>query len=68
MDTLAHTSRRIATYIQSRVTGEAGASLVEYTLLITLIAIVALIAVQTFGDSLGDKFDDVGSSVAGAGS
>ena len=43
--------------------GERGASLVEYALLIALIAAVCILAVTFFGDSTSDTFSRVGSSV-----
>ena len=66
MDAFSYLPRRLLTFAQARFDSEDGASLVEYALLIGLIALVALIAVTSFGDALGDKFDDVASSVADA--
>jgi len=40
-----------------RVADQRGASMVEYALLIALIAIVALIAVAFFGSKLSDSFN-----------
>ena len=45
---------------------EKGASMVEYALLVALIAMVAFSAVQVFGDSLSAEFDTIASSVASA--
>lgn len=57
------------TYLQSRLTrDERGASLVEYALLVALIAIVCLSAVAFLGSSASTKFSSVGNSVAAAGS
>lgn len=47
-----------------RRASERGASLVEYSLLLTLIAIVVLIAVTFFGEQLEENFDDSGSSLS----
>ena len=43
--------------------GEEGASLVEYALLVGLIAMVCLVAIAFFGQSMSSKFITVGSSV-----
>ena len=43
---------------------ERGASLVEYALLVALIAIVAIAAVRTLGESISTKFSSLGSTVA----
>jgi len=37
-----------------------GATMVEYGLMIALVALVALLAVTAFGISVGDLFDDGG--------
>ena len=46
---------------------ERGASLVEYALLVGLIAIVCLVAIAFFGTSTSHRFSDVASQVGGAG-
>ncbi len=47
-----------------RVTGdERGASLVEYALLITLIAAVAFIAVASFGGALSSEYSEIADSM-----
>lgn len=43
--------------------GERGASLVEYALLVALIAMVCFAAIIFFGDSARDSFDSTGSSI-----
>lgn len=43
---------------------EAGASMVEYGLLLTLIAVVAVVAVAVFGGNLAGLFAANGSAVA----
>ncbi len=45
---------------------DEGASLVEYALLIALIAVVCLTAMAFFGDSLFGSYDTSGSSIASA--
>lgn len=46
---------------------ERGASLVEYTLMLSLILLVALASVSAFGSSVGDSVDDSASRVVAAG-
>ena len=48
---------------RGRRAGERGASLVEYSLLIALIAIVVVLAVTFLGDELSASFDESGSSL-----
>ena len=45
---------------------ECGASMVEYGLLVALIAVVCIVAVTTLGSSLITKFQDVSDSVNAA--
>lgn len=42
---------------------ERGASMVEYALLLALIAIAVIGAVGAFGGGLGQEFSDIGSTV-----
>ena len=57
--------RFIASYIAARVTkDERGASMVEYALLLALIAVVCIAAVKTLGTSAAQKFTDVSTNVA----
>jgi pilus assembly protein Flp/PilA len=56
----------IASYLRARFgDDERGASLVEYALLVALIAVVCIVAVTFLGSSAKDKFSRVGSAVAG---
>lgn len=57
----------LATWLRARFDDEKGASLVEYALLVALIAIVCIVAIQFLGKSASQKFNDVGQSIAGAG-
>ena len=50
--------------IQKFLRNEKGASMVEYALLVILIAIVALVAVQIAGTELSTQYSEIGSSVA----
>jgi pilus assembly protein Flp/PilA len=45
--------------------GEDGASLVEYALLVALIAVVCIVAILFLGTSTSSKFSNVGSLVNG---
>ena len=42
---------------------EKGASMVEYALLVVLIAIVALVAISLAGDAVSETFSEVGSAL-----
>ena len=48
--------------------GEKGASMVEYSLLVLLIAIVALVAVTVAGSELSETYSEIGSNLVDAGS
>ena len=55
-------------YVRARFgRSERGAALVEYALLLALIAVVCIIALQFLGESASEKFSKVGNSIAGAG-
>ena len=45
---------------------ERGASLVEYALLVALIAVACIVAITALGKDASDKFSEVGSKIAGA--
>jgi len=49
--------------LRSLLSDEEGASLVEYGLLIALIALVAITAIQLLGQNLNSLFNNVGSSI-----
>jgi Flp pilus assembly pilin Flp len=49
---------------RSRRRQERGAGIVEYALLVALIAVAVLTAVRAVGDSTSDKLQDSASSVA----
>ena len=44
---------------------ERGASMVEYALLVVLIAIAGFLAVDNFGDEVSATFDTIATSIAG---
>jgi pilus assembly protein Flp/PilA len=55
---------RIWTAIQSRfIRDEEGASMVEYALLVALIAVVVIAAALFLGTEISDKFSEVGDTV-----
>jgi pilus assembly protein Flp/PilA len=53
------------TWLEARLShgDERGASMVEYGLLLGLIAIIALVAVQAFGSSVSTQFSSISSSI-----
>ena len=50
-------------WANAHINSERGASLVEYALLVALIAVVCLAAVTTLGRNASSKFTTVGSSI-----
>ena len=69
MDVIAYWKNTCAPYLRARFAGnEWGAALVEYALLLALIAVVCIVALSALGDQAADKFSTVGSSIAAAGS
>ena len=55
-----------ATYVWARFgRDERGASLVEYALLVALIAVVCIAAITLLGENASEKFDEVGDSIGG---
>jgi pilus assembly protein Flp/PilA len=53
-------------WLHAKLPSERGASMVEYGLLLALIAIIALVAVQAFGQGVSSKFSTINASVAGS--
>ena len=54
----------LAAYLRARFGDtERGASLVEYALLVALIAVVCIVAITFLGSAASSKFDTVGSSL-----
>lgn len=67
MDFATYLSGYIAPYLRARFgNDERGASLVEYALLVALIAVVCIGAVSFIGGSAKTKFNTVGSSISAA--
>ena len=56
--------RILVSYLQARFnTDERGAALVEYALLIALIAVAAIFALNTLSGGINSKFDEVNSEL-----
>jgi pilus assembly protein Flp/PilA len=55
----------IIRYINARlnIKNERGAALVEYALLLALIAVVCIVALTTLGDKANSKFESIGSKL-----
>jgi pilus assembly protein Flp/PilA len=54
----------LKTYIQARFAKtERGAALVEYALLLALIAVVCIVALTTLGGNANSKFSQIGSKI-----
>ena len=53
----------LSAWITSRIDDERGASLVEYALLVALIAVVCIAAVTALGSSVSTKFSEVDASL-----
>jgi Flp pilus assembly pilin Flp len=56
----------LKTWIEAKfnTSSERGAGMVEYGLLLALIAVIAMVAVKAFGQGVSGKFDDVRASVS----
>lgn len=54
------------TKVTSWLQEEKGASMVEYALLVVLIAIIALVAVQFAGEQVSSTFDKVANELSSA--
>jgi pilus assembly protein Flp/PilA len=58
----------LRTWLEARFTAtERGASMVEYILLVALIALAVLAAVSFLGRGMTDKFNNEGSQISSAG-
>ena len=53
----------LATWLRARFDEERGASLVEYALLVALIAVVCIAAITLLGGNASSKFNSVASSI-----
>ena len=64
MELLRYWQQQVTPYLRTRWgDSERGASLVEYALLVALIAVVCIAAVAFLGGSASSKFSTVGSAV-----
>jgi pilus assembly protein Flp/PilA len=57
----------LSTWLTMKAKTDRGASLVEYALLVALIAVVCIAAVTALGNSASDKFTEVGDAIGEAG-
>lgn len=55
------------TRLMTLMSNEKGASMVEYSLLVVLIAIVAFVAVELAGSALSETYSEIGSDLVNAG-
>jgi pilus assembly protein Flp/PilA len=53
----------VAAWMRSKVDSERGASLVEYALLLALIAVVCIVAISTLGGRASDNFTSISNSL-----
>lgn len=67
MNLVSYHQQIVAPYVRARWGGndETGASLVEYALLVALIAVVAILAVTFLGRSTSNKLSQVTSGIDG---
>lgn len=59
--------RVVFTRFCTRIAGEAGATIVEYGLLLALVAVIVASAAAVLGDGLGATFRDAGTVMSGQG-
>ena len=65
MDVVGFWQQMVTPWIRSRFgESERGAALVEYALLLALIAVVCIVALQFLGGTAAEKFSKVGNSIA----
>jgi pilus assembly protein Flp/PilA len=65
VDIIAYWQRFCVPFLRARFgRTERGASLVEYALLVALIAVVCILAVQFVGSAASTKFSRVGSNLS----
>ena len=60
---MLNTFEFIAAWMRSKTNTERGASLVEYALLLALIAVVCIVAVTALGNKASGNFSSVDSSI-----
>lgn len=68
IDLIAFWHQYCEPYVRARFgKSERGASLVEYALLLALIAVVAIAGLTLLGGNANEKLSDVGGSIGGTG-
>jgi pilus assembly protein Flp/PilA len=68
MDIISFIQTHCAPYLRAKFSrSERGAALVEYALLLALIAVVCIAALTLLGGQASDKFSEVGNSIQNAG-
>jgi Flp pilus assembly pilin Flp len=55
----------IRSWLQQRCTSDTGASLVEYSLLVSLIAVVCVLAVAGLGTDVNEQFGNLTNTLNG---
>jgi Flp pilus assembly pilin Flp len=55
----------LSKFVRSRFQSEQAAALIEWGLLVVLVAVVALVAVQFAGDQNSEMWSDIASSMDG---
>ena len=66
MDLIRYWQEQCAPYLRAKFgNSERGASLVEYALLVALIAVVCIAAIAFLGKAASQRFSSVGSAVSG---
>jgi pilus assembly protein Flp/PilA len=69
MDLVAYLKNNFAPYLRAMLgRSERGAALVEYALLVALIAVVCIAAISILGGNAKSTFSNVGSKIGAAGS
>jgi Flp pilus assembly pilin Flp len=68
VDSYATDRREFVTRLMKMQNSERGASMVEYSLLVVLIAIVAFVAVQLAGGALSETYSEISSELIRVGS
>ena len=56
----------LTTWLKAHTKSDRGAAMVEYALLVALIAIVAIAALQVLGGQVTSNFDNISSSLSDA--
>ena len=65
MDLVAYFQQHVAPYLRAKLgRDERGASLVEYALLVALIAVVCIAAISFLGNRASSKFSGVASNLS----